>query len=57
MKLFAGTHLCNIGVTLNCVEPNQNRDKDRCIHPEFICDQTNDCQNGNYLSDEFGCRE
>ncbi|XP_021913188.1 G-protein coupled receptor GRL101-like isoform X3 [Zootermopsis nevadensis] len=50
-----GIHLCNPSLTLNCIEPNQNRDKDRCIHPEFICDQTNDCQNGNYLSDEFGC--
>ncbi|KAJ9591382.1 hypothetical protein L9F63_002079, partial [Diploptera punctata] len=54
-SIINGVHLCKESLTLNCIQPNQNRDKDRCIHPEYICDKTNDCQNGNYLSDEFGC--
>nr|CAD7267818.1 unnamed protein product [Timema shepardi] len=52
-----GVRLCDSSNTLTCIVPGQNRDKDRCIHPQYLCDKTNDCQNGHYLSDEFGCRK
>nr|CAD7432227.1 unnamed protein product [Timema monikensis] len=51
-----GVRLCDSSSTLTCIVPGQNRDKDRCIHPQYLCDKTNDCQNGHYLSDEFGCQ-
>ncbi|XP_037784837.1 low-density lipoprotein receptor-like [Penaeus monodon] len=36
---------------------NGDRSRDRCIAPHYICDGRNDCQNGEYLSDEYGCGE
>ncbi|XP_063241566.1 G-protein coupled receptor GRL101-like [Bacillus rossius redtenbacheri] len=50
-----GVRLCDPINTLTCALPEQSRDKERCIHRHFICDSVNDCQSGEYLSDEFGC--
>ncbi|XP_068081726.1 G-protein coupled receptor GRL101-like [Anabrus simplex] len=53
---YQGVTQCNQAVTLMCLVPaDRTRAQDRCIRPEFICDSHNDCTNGKFLSDEFGC--
>ena len=49
--------MCKIGAALACSVPNavSENAKERCIRPQFLCDGHNDCHNGNFLSDEFGC--
>ncbi|KAG8223472.1 hypothetical protein J437_LFUL001966 [Ladona fulva] len=46
-----------IQMELELAESVAISDRERCISAEYICDQVNDCQNGNYFSDEFRCRE
>ncbi|XP_054287208.1 G-protein coupled receptor GRL101-like [Macrosteles quadrilineatus] len=52
-----GVAVCELGVALGCFAPPlpQNAGKVRCIQPQYLCDGSNDCHNGNFLSDEFGC--
>ncbi|KAG8305466.1 hypothetical protein J6590_069358 [Homalodisca vitripennis] len=52
-----GVATCRPGVALGCSVPPlpQNSGKLRCIQPQYLCDGYNDCHNGNFLSDEFGC--
>ncbi|XP_064080613.1 G-protein coupled receptor GRL101-like [Macrobrachium nipponense] len=50
-----GISRCSLGGSLTCMVGNQDRSRDRCISPQFICDGHNDCHNGQYISDEYGC--
>ncbi|KAK7591075.1 hypothetical protein V9T40_002688 [Parthenolecanium corni] len=51
-----GITQCKIGISLNCfVSNDRHRKMDRCIRGEFICDGFNDCHNGEFSSDEYGC--
>ncbi|XP_068222848.1 G-protein coupled receptor GRL101-like [Palaemon carinicauda] len=50
-----GISRCSLGGSLTCMVGNQDRSRDRCISPQFICDGHNDCHNGQYMSDEYGC--
>ncbi|CAL4182568.1 unnamed protein product, partial [Meganyctiphanes norvegica] len=50
-----GISLCEVGSALTCMMANHDRSQDRCIRSEFICDGSNDCHTGDYLSDEYGC--
>ncbi|CAL4068093.1 unnamed protein product [Meganyctiphanes norvegica] len=50
-----GSTLCEVGSSLTCLTYNLDRSQDRCIAPQYICDQKNDCHNGDILNDEFGC--
>ncbi|KAG8270243.1 hypothetical protein J6590_089719 [Homalodisca vitripennis] len=55
-----GIVVCEVGATLGCTVPSTQDSvpvKERCIRAEFLCDGHNDCQNGLFLSDEFGCEE
>lgn len=49
--------MCKAGAALACSVPTAvpENGKERCIRPQFLCDGYNDCHNGNFLSDEFGC--
>ncbi|XP_076044816.1 G-protein coupled receptor GRL101-like [Oratosquilla oratoria] len=53
--LVDGIVVCSAGASLPCMVATQDRSHDRCIAPKFICDGRNDCHNGEYLSDEYGC--
>ncbi|XP_050706973.1 G-protein coupled receptor GRL101-like [Eriocheir sinensis] len=50
-----GVKRCQVGEALGCHVPNGDRRLDRCISESHICDGHNDCHNGGYLSDEYGC--
>ncbi|XP_054275996.1 G-protein coupled receptor GRL101-like [Macrosteles quadrilineatus] len=52
-----GVTICKLGKSLGCSVPESAHTsaKERCIRKEFLCDGHNDCYNGNFLSDEFGC--
>ncbi|XP_045121392.1 G-protein coupled receptor GRL101-like [Portunus trituberculatus] len=50
-----GVRRCHVGQALWCQVPNRDRRMDRCISEPHICDGYNDCHNGGYLSDEYGC--
>ncbi|RZF48230.1 hypothetical protein LSTR_LSTR006197 [Laodelphax striatellus] len=56
-KLHQGTgaYECELGSTLGCSTPGSSHTKSRCIAPQFLCDGVNDCHNGDFYSDEFGC--
>ncbi|XP_073968909.1 G-protein coupled receptor GRL101-like isoform X2 [Rhodnius prolixus] len=51
-----GVTSCLVGSTLTCTLPGHSRLSDRCIASKYICDGSNDCHNGKYLSDEYGCQ-
>ncbi|XP_037781865.1 G-protein coupled receptor GRL101-like [Penaeus monodon] len=53
--ILGGVSRCEVGSTLSCMTANLDRSRDRCISPEFICDGQNDCHNGDFYSDEYGC--
>ncbi|XP_024084029.1 G-protein coupled receptor GRL101-like isoform X2 [Cimex lectularius] len=48
---------CIVGTSLACGTTERNRAEERCIASGFLCDGQNQCFNGKYLSDEFGCKE
>ncbi|XP_069171358.1 G-protein coupled receptor GRL101 isoform X3 [Procambarus clarkii] len=52
-----GVRVCEVGASLTCSVASLDRVLDRCIAPTYVCDGTNDCHNGGYLSDETGCGE
>lgn len=56
--LYIGVTLCTSGASLECSVPaamHSSNSKERCIRPQYLCDGHNDCHNGHFLSDEFGC--
>ncbi|KAG7154444.1 G-protein coupled receptor GRL101-like 4, partial [Homarus americanus] len=54
-ELECRVRMCEVGSSLSCTVASQDRNHDRCISPSYICDGRNDCHNGGYLSDEYGC--
>ncbi|XP_075225702.1 G-protein coupled receptor GRL101-like [Lycorma delicatula] len=50
-----GVALCHVGSALSCSVPASSHSKNRCIAQKYICDGFNDCHNGDFFSDEFGC--
>lgn len=54
-----GVTLCTLGESLGCSVPEavHTSAMERCIRRQFLCDGHNDCYNGDFLSDEFGCGE
>lgn len=53
---------CLAGKTISCKSESMANHQtiiiERCIKPEFICDNVSDCHNGpKNISDEYGCPE
>ncbi|XP_071549649.1 uncharacterized protein [Panulirus ornatus] len=50
-----GVSRCEVGASLTCMVADHDRSWNRCIARDHICDGHNDCHNGQYVNDEFGC--
>lgn len=62
LQTLLGLLICKTGKTISCkaefIENYKTVIMERCISPEYICDNENDCHNGpKNISDEYGCPE